>query len=68
MDLEEAFNIVCNEAESSALGESGSIQDKILGAIDLMQSFYDEYGHQFSNFSIDNAEESVNVEVMESAE
>ena len=63
MNLEEAFEIVLNEAESVGLGESGDIQEKILNAVEVAQVFYDEHGHHFANFSIDNAEESVNVEV-----
>jgi len=34
-----------------------------LNAVEIVQVFYDNYGHQFSNLSVDNAEESVNVEV-----
>ena len=63
MNLEEAFEIVLNEAESVGLGESGDIQEKILLAVEAMQVFYDEHGYKFSDFSVDNAEESVNVEV-----
>jgi len=63
MNLEEALEIVLNEAESVGLGESGDIQEKILIAVEVVQVFYDNYGHQFSNFSIDNTSESVNVEV-----
>ena len=63
MNLEEALEIVLNEAESVGLGESGDIQEKILNAVEVAQVFYDEHGHHFANFSIDNAEESVNVKV-----
>ena len=63
MNLEEALEIVLSEAESVGLGEVGDIQEKILNAVEVVQVFYDNYGHQFSNFSIDNTEESVNVEV-----
>tara|TARA_A200000159_G_scaffold122862_1_gene117367 strand:- start:788 stop:1009 length:222 start_codon:yes stop_codon:yes gene_type:complete len=63
MNLEEAFEIVLNEAESVGLGESGDVQEKILNAVEVAQVFYDEHGHHFANFSVDNAEESVNVEV-----
>ena len=63
MNLEEAFEIVIAEAESVGLGESGDIQEKILNAVEVVQVFYEEYGYQFSNFSVDNTEESVNVEV-----
>jgi hypothetical protein len=30
---------------------------KILGAVEVVQAFYDEHGHHFSNFSVDNTEE-----------
>jgi hypothetical protein len=63
MNLEEAFEIALNEAESVGLGESGDVQEKILLAVEVMQVFYDEHGYKFSDFSVDNAEESVNVEV-----
>lgn len=54
MNLEEAFEIVLNEAESVGLGESGDVQEKILNAVEVVQVFYDNYGHQFSHFSVDN--------------
>ena len=63
MNLEEAFEIVIAEAESVGLGEVGHAQEKILNAVEVVQVFYEEYGYQFSNFSVDNTEESVNVEV-----
>ncbi|MDB4348412.1 hypothetical protein OAA62_00705 [bacterium] len=53
MNLEEAFEIVLNEAESVGLGESGDIQEKILNAVEVAQVFYDEHGHHFANFSVD---------------
>lgn len=53
MNLEEAIYIVINEAEVSALGDKSDEQMKILSAVEVVQSFYDEYGHQFSNFSVD---------------
>jgi hypothetical protein len=63
MNLEEAFEIVIAEAESVGLGEVGDVQEKILNAVEVVQVFYEEYGYQFSNFSVDNSSESVNVEV-----
>ena len=63
MNLEEAMEIVIAEAESVGLGENGDIQEKILNAVEVVQVFYEEYGYQFSNFSVDNTSESVNVEV-----
>ena len=57
MNLEEALHIVVNEAEVSALGDKSDEQMKILGAIEIVQAFYDEHGHHFANFSVDMAEE-----------
>ena len=54
MNLEEALEIVLNEAESVGLGESGDIQEKVLHAVEVVQVFYDEHGHHFSKFSVDN--------------
>ena len=53
MNLEEAIYIVINEAEVSALGDRSDEQMKILSAVEVVQSFYDEHGHHFSNFSVD---------------
>lgn len=58
MNLEEAMYIVINEAESSALGDKSDEQMKVLGAVEVVQAFYDEHGHHFSNFSVDNTEET----------
>ena len=57
MKLEKAIELVLNEAETSALGESSSEGDKVLEAVELLQAFYDEHGHHFANFSLDNAEQ-----------
>ena len=57
MNLEKAIELVLNEAETSALGESSSEGNKVLEAIELVQTFYDEHGHHFSNFSLDMVEE-----------
>lgn len=54
MNLEEAIHLVLNEAETSVLGESSSEGGKVLEAVELLQAFYDEHGHHFSNFSLDN--------------
>ena len=56
MKLEEAMYIVINEAEVSALGDKSDEQMKILSAVEVVQSFYDEHGH-FANFCIDDVEE-----------
>ena len=53
MNLEEAIELVLNEAESSALGDSSN---NILDACEVVQAFYEEYGYQFANFSVDNDE------------
>jgi hypothetical protein len=55
MKLEQALSLVINEAEVSALGESSDEHLKILNAVEVVQAFYDEYGHQFCNFSLDSA-------------
>ena len=57
MNLEKAIELVLNEAESSALGECSSEGNKTLEAVELVQAFYDEHGHHFANFSLDNAEQ-----------
>ena len=57
MNLEKAMELVLNEAESSALGECSSEGNKTLEAVELVQAFYDEHGHHFANFSLDNAEQ-----------
>lgn len=56
MNLEQAVELVLNEAETSALGESSSEGNKVLEAVELLQAFYDEHGHKHSNFSLDNVE------------
>jgi len=58
MKLEEAMYIVINEAEVSALGERTDENLRVLLATEVVQSFYDEHGHHFSNFSVDNTEET----------
>jgi hypothetical protein len=62
MNLEQAFDIVMNEAETSALGEKTDEHLKVLLATELMQAFYDEHGHHFANFTLDNSENSVIVD------
>ena len=56
MNLEQAIEIVINEAEVSALGDKSDEQMKILGAVEVVQAFYEEHGYHFSNFSVDNDE------------
>ncbi len=50
MTLEQAFELVLNEAETSALGECSSEGNEVLEAVELLKAFYDEYGYQFSNY------------------
>jgi len=50
MNLEKGFELVLNEAESSALEDDNR---ELLEAIELLQSFYEQYGHQFQNFEIE---------------
>ena len=52
MNLEKAFELVLNEAESSALGECSSEGAEILEAVELLQNFYEQYGHQFGNYEV----------------
>jgi hypothetical protein len=59
VNLEKAIELVLSEAETSALGEGNQ---PVLDAVELIQSFYEEFGHQFSNFSIDITDKSINVE------
>ena len=47
MNLEKAMELVLNEAESSALGDDSR---EVLNAVELLQSFYEEFGHQFANY------------------
>jgi hypothetical protein len=54
MNLERAFDIVINEAEVSAIGERNDEHLKVLLATEVMQAFYEEHGHRFANFSLDN--------------
>ena len=58
MNLGEAMELVLNEAESSALGECSSKGAKVLEAVELLQTFYDEFSHHhyFVNYS-NNIEE-----------
>lgn len=56
MNLEQAIELVLNEAEVSALGETSDEHSEILNAVEIVQAFYDEHGHHFSNFSLDIVE------------
>ena len=48
MNLEKAIELVLNEAESSALGDGNK---EVLEAVELLQAFYEQYGHHFQNFN-----------------
>lgn len=50
MNLEKGFELVLNSAEDSALEDDNR---ELLEAIELLQSFYEQYGHQFQNFEIE---------------
>ena len=51
MNLKQAINIVINEAEVSALGNKDDSQLQVLEALEVVKSFYDQYGSFFSEFS-----------------
>lgn len=51
MNLEEAIYLVINEAEVSALGETSDEHSEVLKAIEIVNSFYEQHGKHFSNFS-----------------
>lgn len=55
MNLEQAMQLVLDEAESSAIGDidENPHSQSVMFAIELVQSFYEEHGHHFSNFSLD---------------
>ena len=50
MNLERALDLVVNEEESSALGENNHL---VAFACEVVQAFYDEHGHHFSNYSLE---------------
>lgn len=50
MNLEEAFGIVLNEAEISALGERSDYHLSVIKATEVLRSFYQEHGHHFKNY------------------
>tara|TARA_B100000212_G_scaffold229284_1_gene174154 strand:- start:35 stop:214 length:180 start_codon:yes stop_codon:yes gene_type:complete len=50
MNLEQAFNIVLNEAEISALGERTDYHLEVIKATEVMRSFYERYGHNFKHY------------------
>lgn len=56
MKLEEAMYLVLGEAETSAIGDQSENPNskKVISAVELVQAFFEEHGHHFSDFSIDN--------------
>lgn len=59
MNYEQALELVIAEAETSALGDNNK---KVLLAIEVVEAQYDEHGHHFANFKLDNSEDSIMVE------
>lgn len=53
MTLQEAIDIVINEAEVSALGNKDDSQLQVLEALEVVKAFYNEYGVVFSEFTKD---------------
>ncbi len=51
MNLKEAIDIVINEAEVSALGNKDDSQLQVLEALEVVKSFYNEYGVVFADFT-----------------
>ena len=47
MTLEEAVDLVINEAETSALGDGN---EEVMDAVKLLKCFHDEHGYQFKNY------------------
>lgn len=50
MNLEQAIELVINEAESSALGEGNQLT---IDACEILSSFYEDHGYHFSNYSME---------------
>lgn len=51
MNLQQAIDIVINEAEVSALGNKDDSQLQVLEALEVVKAFYDQYGSFFAEFS-----------------
>ena len=60
MNLEEAFSIVLNEAEVSALGERSDYHLSVIKATEVLRCFYEEYGHHFKNYEKEECENVTN--------
>jgi hypothetical protein len=52
MKLEEAIQVVLNEAEISAIGNKDDSQLEVLQAVTLVRHFFKQYGYQFKEFTI----------------
>jgi len=59
MNLEEAMELVLNEAEISALGDEyfHPNSQKVMVAIDVLQGFYEKYGYQFAEYKNEHEED-----------
>tara|TARA_R110000851_G_scaffold290195_1_gene444519 strand:+ start:273 stop:452 length:180 start_codon:yes stop_codon:yes gene_type:complete len=53
MTLEEAMDLVINEAESSALNGNTEDEKVVIEAVKMVKCFYDEFGYQFDNYEND---------------
>ncbi len=53
MNLGQALELVLNEAEVSAIGENTEENQKVLKAVELIEIFYEEHGHQFENYEVE---------------
>ena len=49
MNLEQAIELVLNEAESSALGDNS---EDVLHAVEIVRMFNKAFGHHFKNFTL----------------
>lgn len=51
MNLQEALEIVLNEAEISALGDRSDEHLRVLKAVEFVREFYEEIGVFFENYT-----------------
>ena len=52
MNLSKALELVLTEGESSALGDDYTNHSQaVMEAIELLHSFYEDYGHQFQHYT-----------------
>lgn len=52
MKLGQAIEIVLNEAEVSAIGETSDEHSEVLDAVEVVRMFYKGFGHHFKNFTL----------------